>query len=83
MQIIFRGSKYAVDCVANDTNVNHAVHMTNQGGRFRFVPFSKKPVSFNFGYLAVGKVYLHKIGGKEGLLLTELPLFSAIKQVEG
>ena len=65
MQIIFRGSKYAVDCVVNDTNVNHALHMTNQGGRFCFVPFSKKPVSFNFGYLAVGKVYLHKIGGKE------------------
>ena len=82
MQTICRGSKCAVHCVANDTNVDHAVHMTNQGGRFCLVAFPKKPVNFNLGYLAVSTFIFMKLVGKEGMLLTELRLFFAMKQVE-
>ena len=69
MQTICRGSKCAVHCVANDTNVDHAVHMTNQGGRFCLVAFPKKPVNFNLGYLAVSTFIFMKSVGKEGMLL--------------
>ena len=72
-----------MDCVANDTKVNHAAHMTNQGGRFCVVAFPKKPVSFNLGYLAVNKVLLHKIGRKGRSSTHRAVVFSAMKQVEG
>ena len=82
MQIICRGSKCAVHCVANETNLDHTVHMTNQGGHFCLVAFPKKPVNFNLGYLAVSTSIFMKSVGKEGMLLTELRLFFAMKQVE-
>ena len=59
-----KGADYVIDCAGNETTANHAVHMTNRGGRICLAAFPKEAVSFDLGALAVNNIYLYGIRGE-------------------
>lgn len=59
-----KGADYVIDCAGNETTANHAVHMTNRGGRICLAAFPKDAVSFDLGALAVNNIYLYGIRGE-------------------
>jgi L-iditol 2-dehydrogenase len=64
LELTGKGADYVVDCAGTEDTVNHAVHMTNRGGRICLAAFPKAPVSFDLGYLAVNNIYLFGIRGE-------------------
>ena len=64
MRLTGKGADYVLDCAGAEESVNHAIRMTNRGGRICLAAFPHAPVKIDLAYAVQNNIYLYGIRGE-------------------
>ena len=59
-----KGADYVLDCAGTEQSVNHAIRMTNRGGKICLAAFPHGPVTIDLAYAVQNNIYLYGIRGE-------------------
>jgi L-iditol 2-dehydrogenase len=59
-----KGADYVLDCAGTEESVNHAIRMTNRGGKICLAAFPHGPVTIDLAHAVQNNIYLYGIRGE-------------------